>query len=183
MKTAERQFTTISGVPIKPVYGPEDAPRELPAPGEFPYTRGIHRDMYRGKLWTMRQFSGFATPEETNRRYRYLLEQGQTGLSVAFDLPTQMGYDSDAPEAAGEVGRVGVPISSLADMEVLLDGLPLGDVSTSMTINSTAAILLALYVAAAEKQGVGRDRIAGTTQNDILKEYIARGTWIYPPAT
>src|SRR3954470_5395715 len=182
MKTAERQFTTISGVPIKPVYGPEDAPRELPAPGEFPYTRGIHRDMYRGKLWTMRQFSGFATPEETNRRYRYLLEQGQTGLSVAFDLPTQMGYDSDAPEAAGEVGRVGVPISSLADMEILLGGLPLGEVSTSMTINATAPILLALYVAAAENQGVPRDRIAGTTQNDILKEYIARGTWIYPPA-
>jgi methylmalonyl-CoA mutase N-terminal domain/subunit len=137
--------------------------------------------MYRSRLWTMRQYAGFATAEETNRRFRYLLEQGQTGLSVAFDLPTQMGYDSDAPQAAGEVGRVGVPISSLADMEVLLDGLPLGEVSTSMTINSTAAILLALYTAAAEKQGVPRDRISGTTQNDILKEYIARGTWIYPP--
>jgi len=129
----------------------------------------------------MRQYAGFATAEETNQRFRYLLDQGQTGLSVAFDLPTQMGYDSDAPEAAGEVGRVGVPISSLADMEVLLDGLPLDEVSTSMTINSTAAILLALYVAAAEKRGVARERISGTTQNDILKEYIARGTWIYPP--
>jgi methylmalonyl-CoA mutase N-terminal domain/subunit len=138
--------------------------------------------MYRSRLWTMRQYAGFATAEETNRRFRYLLEHGQTGLSVAFDLPTQMGYDSDAPEAAGEVGRVGVPISSLADMEALLEGLPLGEVSTSMTINSTAPILLALYVAAAEGQGVPRDRIAGTTQNDILKEYIARGTWIYPPA-
>jgi methylmalonyl-CoA mutase N-terminal domain/subunit len=137
--------------------------------------------MYRSRFWTMRQYAGFATAEETNRRFRYLLEQGQTGLSVAFDLPTQMGYDSDAPEAEGEVGRVGVPISSLADMEVLLDGLPLGEVSTSMTINSTAPILLALYVAAAEKHGVTRDRIGGTTQNDILKEYIARGTWIYPP--
>jgi methylmalonyl-CoA mutase N-terminal domain/subunit len=131
----------------------------------------------------MRQYAGFATAEETNRRFRYLLEQGQTGLSVAFDLPTQMGYDSDAPEADGEVGRVGVPISSLADMDILLDGLPLGEVSTSMTINATAPILLALYVAAAEKRGVARDRIAGTTQNDILKEYIARGTWIYPPAS
>jgi methylmalonyl-CoA mutase N-terminal domain/subunit len=137
--------------------------------------------MYRGRLWTMRQYAGFATAEETNRRFRYLLEQGQTGLSVAFDLPTQMGYDSDAPEAQGEVGRVGVPIASLADMETLLGGIPLGEVSTSMTINATAAILLALYVAAAEKQGVPRDRISGTTQNDILKEYIARGTWIYPP--
>jgi methylmalonyl-CoA mutase N-terminal domain/subunit len=137
--------------------------------------------MYRSRFWTMRQYAGFATAEETNQRFRYLLEHGQTGLSVAFDLPTQMGYDSDSPEAAGEVGRVGVPISSLADMEVLLDGLPLDEVSTSMTINSTAAILLALYVAAAERRGVARDRISGTTQNDILKEYIARGTWIYPP--
>jgi methylmalonyl-CoA mutase N-terminal domain/subunit len=137
--------------------------------------------MYRSRFWTMRQYAGFATAEETNRRFRYLLDQGQTGLSVAFDLPTQMGYDSDAPEADGEVGRVGVPISSLADMAVLLDGLPLGEVSTSMTINATAPILLALYVAAAEAQGVARDRISGTTQNDILKEYIARGTYIFPP--
>ena len=137
--------------------------------------------MYRSRFWTMRQYAGFATAEETNQRFRYLLEQGQTGLSVAFDLPTQMGYDSDAREAAGEVGRVGVPISSLADMDVLLDGLPLGEVSTSMTINATAPILLALYVAAAEAQGVPRRRISGTTQNDILKEYIARGTYIFPP--
>ena len=158
-----------------------DPERDLGLPGEFPFTRGVQATMYRSRLWTMRQYAGFATAEETNRRFRYLLEQGQTGLSVAFDLPTQMGYDSDAPQAAGEVGRVGVPISSLADMEILLEGLPLGEVSTSMTINSTAAILLALYVAAAERQGVPRDRISGTTQNDILKEYIARGTWIYPP--
>jgi len=137
--------------------------------------------MYRSRFWTMRQYAGFATAEETNRRFRYLLEQGQTGLSVAFDLPTQMGYDSDAPQAEGEVGRVGVPISSLADMAILVDALPLGDVSTSMTINATAPVLLALYVAAAESQGVARDRIAGTTQNDILKEYIARGTYIFPP--
>jgi methylmalonyl-CoA mutase N-terminal domain/subunit len=137
--------------------------------------------MYRSRLWTMRQYAGFATAEETNRRFRYLLDHGQTGLSVAFDLPTQMGYDSDAPAAEGEVGRVGVPISSLADMAVLVDGLPLGDVSTSMTINATAPVLLALYVAAAEAQGVERARISGTTQNDILKEYIARGTYIFPP--
>ena len=158
-----------------------DPERDLGLPGEPPFTRGVQPTMYRSRFWTMRQYAGFATAEETNQRFRYLLEHGQTGLSVAFDLPTQMGYDSDSPEAAGEVGRVGVPISSLADMEVLLDGLPLDEVSTSMTINSTAAILLALYVAAAEKQGVARDRISGTTQNDILKEYIARGTWIYPP--
>ena len=137
--------------------------------------------MYRSRFWTMRQYAGFATAEETNRRFRYLLDHGQTGLSVAFDLPTQMGYDSDAPAAEGEVGRVGVPISSLADMAVLVDGLPLGEVSTSMTINATAPILLALYVAAAEAQGVARERISGTTQNDILKEYIARGTYIFPP--
>ena len=137
--------------------------------------------MYRSRFWTMRQYAGFATAEETNRRFRYLLEQGQTGLSVAFDLPTQMGYDSDAPEAVGEVGRVGVPISSLVDMETLFSGIPMDTVSTSMTINSTAATLVALYVAAAERQGVARDRLSGTVQNDILKEYIARGTWIYPP--
>src|SRR5881398_1405876 len=138
---------TESGIEIKPVYTAEDARDALEPPGEFPFTRGPYRDMYRGRPWTIRQYAGFATAEETNRRFRYLLEQGQTGLSVAFDLPTQMGYDSDAPEASGEVGRVGVPISSLADMEILLDGLPLGEVSTSMTINSTAPILLALYVA------------------------------------
>jgi methylmalonyl-CoA mutase N-terminal domain/subunit len=183
------RFVTSSNLEIADLYTAADlaasgfdAERDLGLPGEPPFTRGVQATMYRSRFWTMRQYAGFATAEETNQRFRYLLEQGQTGLSVAFDLPTQMGYDSDAPEAEGEVGRVGVPISSLADMEVLLEGLPLGAVSTSMTINSTAPILLALYVAAAEKQGVARDRIAGTTQNDILKEYIARGTWIYPPA-
>jgi len=182
------RFATSSDIEIADLYTAADLEaiefdpgRDLGLPGEFPFTRGVQPTMYRSRFWTMRQYAGFATAEETNRRFRYLLDQGQTGLSVAFDLPTQMGYDSDALEAAGEVGRVGVPISSLADMEVLLDGLPLDEVSTSMTINSTAAILLALYVAAAEKRGVARERISGTTQNDILKEYIARGTWIYPP--
>jgi methylmalonyl-CoA mutase, N-terminal domain len=185
---AERRdrFETSSGIEIRDVYTSADIAdldegRDLGLPGEFPFTRGVQATMYRSRFWTMRQYAGFATAEETNRRFRYLLDHGQTGLSVAFDLPTQMGYDSDAEAAAGEVGRVGVPISSLADMAVLLDGLPLGDVSTSMTINATAPILLALYVAAAEGQGVERVRIAGTTQNDILKEYIARGTYIFPP--
>ncbi len=180
------RFATSSDIEIADLYTPADIAgldedRDLGRPGEYPFTRGVQATMYRGRLWTMRQYAGFASAEETNRRFRYLLEQGQTGLSVAFDLPTQMGYDSDAPEAEGEVGRVGVPISSLVDMEALLAGIPLGEVSTSMTINSTAAILLALYVAAAEKQGVERAGISGTTQNDILKEYIARGTWIFPP--
>src|SRR5215469_1425149 len=152
-----------------------------PGPGEFPFTRGIYPTMYRGRLWTMRQYAGFGTAEESNRRYRYLLSQGTTGLSVAFDLPTQMGLDSDHRMAAGEVGRVGVAISSLADMERLFDGIPLTDVSTSMTINSTAAILLALYALVAERQGADRRKLSGTIQNDILKEYIARGTYIYPP--
>ncbi|HEX6867909.1 MAG TPA: methylmalonyl-CoA mutase family protein [Candidatus Limnocylindrales bacterium] len=185
---AERRerFETSSGIEVRDVYTAADMAgldeaRDLGLPGAFPYTRGVQPTMYRSRFWTMRQYAGFATAEESNRRFRYLLEQGQTGLSVAFDLPTQMGYDSDAPAAAGEVGRVGVPISSLADMAVLLDGLPLGEVSTSMTINATAPILLALYVAAAEGQGVERARISGTTQNDILKEYIARGTYIFPP--
>ena len=185
---AERRerFDTSSGIEVRDLYTPADTAdldeaRDLGRPGEYPFTRGVQATMYRSRFWTMRQYAGFATAEETNRRFRYLLDQGQTGLSVAFDLPTQMGYDSDAPEADGEVGRVGVPISSLADMEVLLDGLPLGEVSTSMTINATAPILLALYVAAAEAQGVPRERIGGTTQNDILKEYIARGTYIFPP--
>ena len=184
-RSPERQerFLTTSGVEIQDLYTPADTAgldedRDLGRPGEYPYTRGVQPTMYRGRLWTMRQYAGFSTAQDTNRRFRYLLEQGQTGLSVAFDLPTQMGYDSDAPEAEGEVGRVGVPISSLADMDVLLDGLPLGTVSTSMTIN---AVLLALYVAAAEKQGVPRAQVSGTTQNDILKEYIARGTYIFPP--
>ncbi|NJD27769.1 MAG: methylmalonyl-CoA mutase [Chloroflexi bacterium] len=180
------RFETSSGIEVRDLYTPADLAgvdedRDLGRPGEPPFTRGVQPTMYRSRLWTMRQYAGFATAEETNRRFRYLLGQGQTGLSVAFDLPTQMGYDSDAPEAEGEVGRVGVPISSLADMETLVDGLPLGEVSTSMTINATAATLVALYVAAAEKQGVERARLSGTVQNDILKEYIARGTWIYPP--
>src|SRR5690349_12902842 len=153
-------------------WDPESA---LGLPGEYPFTRGVQATMYRSRFWTMRQYAGFATAAETNERFRYLLSQGQTGLSVAFDLPTQMGYDSDAPEAEGEVGRVGVPIASLADMETLFGGIPLAEVSTSMTINATAPILLALYVAAAEKQGVERSRVSRTTQNDILKEYIARG--------
>ena len=180
------RFETSSGIETRDLYTAADLAgfdedRDLGRPGEYPFTRGVQPTMYRSRFWTMRQYAGFATAEETNRRFRYLLEQGQTGLSVAFDLPTQMGYDSDAREAEGEVGRVGVPISSLADMAVLVDGLPLGDVSTSMTINATAPILLALYVAAAEGQGVPREKIAGTTQNDILKEYIARGTYIFPP--
>ncbi|HEY7828298.1 MAG TPA: methylmalonyl-CoA mutase family protein, partial [Candidatus Limnocylindrales bacterium] len=186
--TPERRpvFLTSSGTEIQDLYTPADLvgldeDRELGRPGEYPFTRGVQPTMYRGRFWTMRQYAGFATATQTNERFRYLLEQGQTGLSVAFDLPTQMGYDSDAPEAVGEVGRVGVPISSLADMEVLFKDIPLDRVSTSMTINSTAAILLALYVAAAERQGADRAGLSGTTQNDILKEYIARGTWIYPP--
>src|SRR3954470_21400886 len=181
MKTAERQFTTISGVPIEPLYGPGDAPATIGQPGDFPYTRGIHRDMYRGKLWTMRQFSGFATPEETNRRYRYLLNQGQTGLSVAFDLPTLMGYDADHALAEGEVGKCGAPVSSLEDMEILFDGIPLDRVSVSMTINSPAAVIWAMYLAVAQKQGAELTLLAGTLQNDILKEYIAQKEYIFPP--
>ncbi|MFN3324863.1 MAG: methylmalonyl-CoA mutase [Bryobacteraceae bacterium] len=182
----ERAFTTLSGILLDPVYGPEhlegfDPARDLAEPGEFPYTRGIHRTMYRGRLWTMRQFSGFATPEETNRRYRYLLEQGQTGLSVAFDLPTLMGYDADHPTSLGEVGKCGVSISSLEDMEILFDGIPLGDVSVSMTINSPAPVLWAMYLVLGEKQGVPAAQLSGTLQNDILKEYIAQKEYIYPP--
>ena len=182
----QERFETDSGLEIDTVYTPEDLDgfdyaEKLGYPGEYPYTRGVQPNMYRGRLWTMRQYSGFASPEESNRRYRYLLDQGQTGLSVAFDLPTQTGYDSDHPMALGEVGRAGVPIGSLADMEVLLDGIPLDKVSTSMTINATASILLALYIAVGKKQGVPPDKLNGTIQNDILKEYIARGTYIYPP--
>ncbi len=172
---------TPSGIPIKPLYTAEDAQNaELGRPGEFPFTRGVYPTMYRGRLWTMRQYAGFGTAEETNHRYRYLLEHGQTGLSVAFDLPTQMGYDADHTMARGEVGRVGVAISSIEDMRTLFDGIPLEQVSVSMTINSTAAILLAFYVALADERGIDRARLAGTVQNDILKEYIARGTYIYP---
>jgi methylmalonyl-CoA mutase N-terminal domain len=181
-----RSFKTLSGLPVEPVYGPEhieglDPRRDLGAPGQFPYTRGIHPTMYRGKLWTMRQFSGFATPEETNRRYRYLLEQGQTGLSVAFDLPTLMGYDADHPASLGEVGKCGVSVSSLEDMEILFDSIPLADVSVSMTINSPASVIWCMYLAVAEKQGVDWTRLNGTLQNDILKEYIAQKEFIYPP--
>src|SRR5258707_8414747 len=177
---SERRFTTISGVEVEPFYE-APPPGEIPPPGEFPYTRGIHRDMYRGKLWTMRQFSGFATPEETNARYHYLLAQGQTGLSVAFDLPTLMGYDADDPMSEGEVGKCGAPVSSLEDMEILLGGLPLEKISISMTINSPASILWAMYLAVAEQQGVDWQKISGTLQNDILKEYIAQKEYIYPP--
>jgi methylmalonyl-CoA mutase N-terminal domain/subunit len=180
-------FETDSGIPVERIYAPEDVAaveydRDLGYPGEYPLTRGIYPTMYRGRLWTMRQYGGYAGAEESNRRYRYLLGQGQTGLSVAFDLPTQMGYDSDHPIAEAEVGKVGVAIDSLADMEVLFDGIPLDRVSTSMTINATASILLCMYIAVAERQGVPPERIDGTIQNDILKEYIARGTYIYPPA-
>src|SRR5258706_14740928 len=166
----------------EPLYTEDDVPDvELGVPGKPPFTRGIQPNMYRGRLWTMRQYAGFGTARESNERYRYLLEQGQTGLSVAFDLPTQMGRDSDDDRAKGEVGRVGVAIDSIEDMRELLRGLPLDKISTSMTINSTAAILLCLYVAVAEEQGVARAALRGTVQNDILKEYIARGTYIYPP--
>src|SRR5688500_1639971 len=173
---------TDSGIEIEPLYDAEDvAGLELEPPGEFPYTRGPYPDMYRGRPWTIRQYAGFASAEETNARFRYLLEQGQTGLSVAFDLPTQLGYDSDEPLAAGEVGRTGVAIDSLADMEVLFEGIPLGQVSTSMTINAPAALLLLLYELVAEKQGVSGGQLRGTVQNDILKEYVARGNYIFPP--
>ena len=180
------RFITCSGREIGRCYGPHDLGgfdyrRELGDPGEYPYTRGIHRTMYRGRLWTMRQFSGYGTAEETNARFKYLLEQGQTGLSVAFDLPTIMGYDSDHPRAEGEVGKLGVAIDSLADMEVLFDGIPLDRISTSMTINGPAAVLLCLYMAVGEKQGVSRRDLAGTIQNDILKEYIAQKSYIFPP--
>jgi methylmalonyl-CoA mutase N-terminal domain/subunit len=180
------RFVTTSGIPVERVYTKADRAglddeRDLGAPGEYPFTRGVQPTMYRGRLWTMRQYSGFGTAKQTNARFRYLLSQGQSGLSVAFDLPTQMGYDSDHPMAVGEVGKVGVAISSLEDMEELLDGLPLDRVSTSMTINATASILLALYVAVAKRQGVDPARVSGTLQNDLLKEYIARGTYIYPP--
>ncbi|WP_298270241.1 methylmalonyl-CoA mutase family protein [Geobacter sp.] len=186
-KAPERkaEFRTTSGIEMERCFTPGfDYPEyedNLGFPGQYPFTRGVQPTMYRGRFWTMRQYAGFGTARESNERYKYLLQAGQTGLSVAFDLPTQMGYDSDAAMAAGEVGKVGVAIDSLADMEILFDGIPLDQVSTSMTINSTAAILLAMYIAVAEKQGVSPDRISGTIQNDILKEYMARGTYIYPP--
>src|SRR5579872_4112923 len=175
----EKKFVTDSGIEIKRVYPKQDFGDEQP--GAFPFTRGTHPDMYRSKLWTMRQYAGFSTAEESNKRYHYLLQNGTTGLSVAFDLPTQMGYDSDHALSEGEVGKCGVAISSLADMEVLFDQIPLADVSTSMTINSPAAIIWAMYLAVAEKQGADWKKISGTLQNDILKEYIAQKEYIYPP--
>jgi len=182
---APHEVKSGSDLPRARVYGPRDAPSSLEAvgePGAYPFTRGLHETGYRGRLWTMRQYAGFGTAAESNRRYRYLLGQGTTGLSVAFDLPTQIGYDSDDPVSRGEVGRVGVAIDSLEDMETLLDGLPLERISTSMTINATAPILLALYVAAARRRGIPEADLSGTLQNDILKEYVARGTYIFPPA-
>jgi len=181
-----KEFTTQSFTPVKPIYLPTDNDNnayneKLGFPGLYPFTRGVQPTMYRGRFWTMRQYAGFGTAKESNERYRYLLGQGQSGLSVAFDLPTQIGYDSDDPMALGEVGKVGVAIDTLADMEILFDQIPLDKVSTSMTINAPASVLLAMYIAVAEKQGVSRDKISGTIQNDILKEYIARGTYIYPP--
>src|SRR5512143_777400 len=182
---SDRPVTSPSGIPIATVYRPNDAPvdyaRDLGDPGTFPFTRGIQPTMYRGRLWTMRQYAGFGTAAETNRRFRLLLDAGQTGLSVAFDLPTQMGIDSDSPRALGEVGRVGVAIDTVEDMHRVFEGIPLDKVSTSMTINATASTLLAMYIVVAEERGIARDRLSGTTQNDILKEYIARGTYIYPP--
>jgi methylmalonyl-CoA mutase N-terminal domain/subunit len=187
-RQAERaeEFTTISGEPVERLYTPASLPdfdylRDLSFPGEYPYTRGIHATGYRGRLWTMRMFAGFGTAEETNRRFKYLLKQGQTGLSIAFDLPTLYGYDTDAPEALGEFGKCGVAISSLADMEILLDGLPLDQITTSMTINGPAAVIWAMYIAAAERRGIPQEALGGTIQNDILKEYIAQKEYIFPP--
>src|SRR5690554_4395060 len=187
-KRPERQetFFTGSGEKVNRLYTPLDIEdldynEDIGYPGQYPFTRGVQSTMYRGRLWTMRQYAGFATAEESNQRYKYLLEQGTTGLSVAFDLPTQIGYDSDDPIAAGEIGKVGVAIDTLADMVTLFDGIPLDKVSTSMTINATAAILLSMYIAVAEKQGGTPDMLNGSIQNDILKEYIARGAYIFPP--
>src|SRR3989304_4543823 len=187
-KAPEREpaFKTTSHIELNRLYTPLDTAdmdycEDLGFPGEFPFTRGVQPTMYRGRFWTMRQYAGFGTPEETNKRYKYLLDHGQTGLSVAFDLPTQIGYDSDHPLAEGEVGKSGVAIDTLKDMEILFDGIPLDKVSTSMTISSTAAVILAMYIAVAEKQGAKADVLQGTIQNDILKEYAARGTYIFPP--
>ncbi|MGB9803881.1 acyl-CoA mutase large subunit family protein [Desulfofundulus sp.] len=186
MKDRDFRFETVSGMEVKDLYTPLDIEdldyeRDLGFPGEYPFTRGVYRNMYRGRLWTMRQFAGFATAKESNKRYKYLLEKGQTGLSVAFDMPTIMGYDSDHPRSLGEVGRVGVAIDSLQDMEILFDGIPLDKVSTSMTINAPAAVIWCMYIATGEKQGVPPEKLTGTIQNDILKEYIAQKSWIFPP--
>src|SRR5574341_929405 len=186
-KTGERQgeFHTRSGIPLERVYQPPDGTyafaERLGFPGEYPYTRGIYPTMFRGQFWTIRQYAGVGTAEESNERFRFLLGQGQTGLSVAFDLPTQLGLDSDAPEALGEVGQVGVAIDSLRDMEVLFGRIPLDKVTTSMTINAPAAVLVAMYIAVGQRQGVPPAALAGTVQNDVLKEYVARGTYIFPP--
>ena len=185
-KERQDQFNTSSIDEIPRISAPIDTNEEsyldnIGFPGEYPFTRGVQPTMYRGRLWSMRQYAGFGTPEETNTKFRYLLSQGQTGLSVAFDLPTQLGYNSDDPESVGEVGKVGVAIDSLRDMEVAFEGIPLDKVSTSMTINAPAAVLVAMYVAVAEKQGVSPDQLTGTAQNDVLKEYVARGTYIFPP--
>jgi len=182
----KEEFFTESGIPVKRLYTPldlegSDYVRDLAFPGEYPYTRGVYPSMYRGRLWTMRNYAGFGTAEDTNKRFRYLLKQGMPGLSVAFDLPTQIGYDSDHPMAEGAVGRVGVAVDTLADMETIFEGIPLDEVSTSMTINAPATVLLAMYIAVGEKQGVSQEKLMGTTQNDILKEFIARGTYIFPP--
>ncbi|HVL80013.1 MAG TPA: methylmalonyl-CoA mutase family protein, partial [Actinomycetota bacterium] len=183
---SDEPVLTSSGIEVEPVYTQQqlagfDLSERLGSPGEYPFTRGVYPNMYRGRLWTMRQYAGFGTAEESNARYRYLLDHGQTGLSVAFDLPTQMGYDSDSPMAVGEVGKVGVAIDSLEDMRTLFSGIPMEDVTTSMTINAPAAMLLLLYQLAAEEQGADPAKLGGTIQNDVLKEYIARGTFIYPP--
>src|SRR6478609_7452413 len=180
-KPTTKTIVTDSDIEIQPVYREGDAEGPADDPGDYPFTRGIYPTMYRGRPWTMRQYAGFASAEESNRRYHLLLARGQTGLSVAFDLPTQLGLDSDDSRAAGEVGRTGVAIDSLADMELLFEGIPLGEVSTSMTINAPASLLLLLYELVAEEQGVGGDRLRGTVQNDILKEYVARGNYIFPP--
>ncbi|PWB62775.1 MAG: methylmalonyl-CoA mutase, partial [Deltaproteobacteria bacterium] len=180
------RFSTVSDEEIAALYCPDDLEafdygRELSFPGEYPYTRGVQASMYRGRLWTMRQFAGYGSAEDTNARFKYLLEQGQTGLSTAFHFPTLMGYDSDSPRAKGEVGMCGVAVDSLKDMEILFDGIPLAEVTTSMTINGPAAMVFAMYLAVAEKQGVPFDKLGGTIQNDILKEYIAQHSWIFPP--
>jgi methylmalonyl-CoA mutase N-terminal domain/subunit len=180
----DTSFTTLSGEEVKPLYTaadlPPDADASIGLPGQYPYTRGVYPSMYRGQLWTMRQFAGFGTPEETNERFRYLLDHGQTGLSTAFDMPSLMGHDSDSPRSLGEVGREGVAVDTVLDMETLFDGIPLDEVTVSMTINAPAAIMLAFYVVAAERHGVGPERLGGTIQTDILKEYIAQKEWCFP---
>src|SRR3989454_4568532 len=181
MRDVKSRFQTDSGIELESFYRPDPSAGDIGAPGQWPYTRGVQPTMYRGRLWTMRQYAGFGSAKSTNERFKLLLDAGQTGLSVAFDLPTQMGLDSDSPRSLGEVRRAGVAIDSVEDMHVLMQDIPLDKVSTSMTINATAATLLAMYIVVAEERGISRDKLSGTIQNDILKEYIARGTYIYPP--